>query len=172
MSAPNFVLKDIEGNLINLRSYQGKKVLLSFFRYASCPFCNLRVHELIQRYPHFQSAGLSIITVFESPLSQIRRYVGRQKPPFPIIADPQRRLYQQYGVQSSWWAYLKSARRLNRLLDAIFNKGYHLGRMDGDKAIVPADFLLNPGMTLHTVFYGSDISDHLPLEIVEAFIQT
>ncbi len=171
MTAPNFVLKDIRGELINLHAFRGSKVMLSFFRYASCPFCNLRVHKLIERYPAFKAAGLRMIAVFESPVEQIQKYAGRQNPPFPVIADPGRRLYEKYGIRSSWWAYLKSIRKLGSLIDAIFLKGYHLGQMDGDKAIVPGDFLINEDMTLHTVFYGSDIGDHLPLAAVEKFLQ-
>ncbi|NOZ08128.1 MAG: AhpC/TSA family protein [FCB group bacterium] len=170
MTAPNFVLRDTTGKLINLQAYSGTRVLLSFYRYASCPFCNLRVHKLIKKYPEYHKAGLEMIAVFESPVETIARYAGRQNPPFPLLADPSLKLYAWYGIQSSWWAYLKSIRKLNLLLDAIFIKGYRLGKMDGDKALVPADFLISEDGTVHTAYYGRDIGDHLPLEAVEEFL--
>ena len=81
--AREFSVKDIEGNPISLGDYQGKYVLLSFFRFASCPFCNLRVHRLSQRYDEWQAKGLEVIAVFESSSQTMQRFVGKQAPPFP-----------------------------------------------------------------------------------------
>ncbi|HFB65643.1 MAG TPA: redoxin domain-containing protein, partial [Aeromonadales bacterium] len=41
-SVTNIVLPAIDGTEFNLESLQGKRYMLSFFRFASCPFCNLR----------------------------------------------------------------------------------------------------------------------------------
>ncbi|WP_366936864.1 redoxin domain-containing protein [uncultured Sulfuricurvum sp.] len=56
-SAPWFKAKSFQGDDINLDAYRGRYVLLSFYRYASCPFCNLRVHESIQKRDCFQTLG-------------------------------------------------------------------------------------------------------------------
>ena len=44
--APNFRATNYLGDGINLNDLRGKKILLSFHVFASCPFCNLRVNEL------------------------------------------------------------------------------------------------------------------------------
>ncbi|MDH5784516.1 MAG: hypothetical protein OEZ16_02775 [Chromatiales bacterium] len=41
-----------------------------------------------------------MIAVFQSPADKIRQYAGRQHTPLAIIADPDRRLYRRYGVES------------------------------------------------------------------------
>ena len=38
--APEFNTYDLYDMPLNLQHFKGKKVLLSFYRYASCPFCN------------------------------------------------------------------------------------------------------------------------------------
>jgi len=43
--AKNFSSKDIAGNILSLKDYEGKRLMLSFYRYAACPLCNLRVHH-------------------------------------------------------------------------------------------------------------------------------
>ena len=51
--AVDFSVTDIFGNRISLADYRGKKLLLSFYRYAACPFCNYRVHELKLNFRRF-----------------------------------------------------------------------------------------------------------------------
>ncbi len=43
--APHFSLPSLDGNVFNLGMLRGRRTLLSFFRHAGCPMCNLRVHE-------------------------------------------------------------------------------------------------------------------------------
>ena len=44
------------------------------------------------------------------------------------------------------------------------------GPPEGTKTRIPADFLINPDGTIHEVYYGEKIGDHIPFERVEAFL--
>lgn len=48
--APEFVARDFLGAPVDLQPLRGHKVMLSFYRYASCPLCNLRMRDLIRGY--------------------------------------------------------------------------------------------------------------------------
>lgn len=171
--AIDFHVRDIYSTPITLADYSGKKLMISFYRYASCPLCNLRVHELIQYFPAFNAKGLSMLAFFQSPAEGIRDYVGKQNAPFPIIADPSHEIYQRYGVTSSWLGFGKAiAFKLPRAYQAVFGKGFLPGRMDGDKAMIPADFLITPEQAIHRAFYGSDIGDHLPIKEIQSFLES
>lgn len=41
-------LTAINGEEFDIASLAGRPYMLSFFRFASCPFCNMRVHELVK----------------------------------------------------------------------------------------------------------------------------
>ena len=43
-------LPDSYGNIFKLSSTKGKKVLLTFYRHASCAVCNLRINEFVKKY--------------------------------------------------------------------------------------------------------------------------
>ena len=43
-------LPSVDGSSFSLHSLKGKKVLLTFYRFARCPMCNLRINEIIKRY--------------------------------------------------------------------------------------------------------------------------
>ena len=90
----DFKAKDIYGNPIQLSQFQGKKVLLAFFRDAACPFCNLRLYELTNRYREFQDAGMEVIAVFSSPSHEVKAFVDRHPRPFILLADVITSLYQ------------------------------------------------------------------------------
>ena len=42
-AAIDFTAQYFKGNTIRFQDYKGKKTLLTFFRFATCPYCNLRV---------------------------------------------------------------------------------------------------------------------------------
>ena len=165
-AAPDLLWPDIGGKTIRLSDYRGRYLLLSFYRYASCPFCNLRVHELLQRLPEFEMRGLSLVAVFQSAREAIMNHVGKQQPPFPIIPDPGHSIYRRYGVETSLQAFLLGLTlRMGKALKAM-GKGFLPGRMDGHVTLVPAAFLIGPDGSILIAYYGRDISDHLPIEII------
>jgi thioredoxin-dependent peroxiredoxin len=168
--APDLDTTDISGNPVSLQALRGKTVLLSFYRYASCPFCNLRVHTLAERYPQWQAAGLEILAIFQSPTDSIAKYVGKQKSPFPIISDPDHIFYRAFGTESSVAGFLKVAvSRPGDLLKAS-KLGYNPGKMEGTKTQLPADFLIGPNGQVLASYYGQDIGDHLPIETIETHL--
>ncbi len=169
-AAPQFEVQDIHGARLRLPDYSGRLLLLSFYRYAACPLCNVRVHRLVEAYPDLHARGLELVAFFESPRESIVRYVGKQDAPFPIVADPDRATYRDYGVESSWMKFAKGAARLKDLAEAS-RLGLVKLRPEGDPHLVPADFLIDPSLRIHTAYYGADIGDHLPLEDIKAFLE-
>lgn len=167
--AIDFKAKDIFDNEITLENYKGKKLLLSFYRYASCPLCNLRVNELIQHASIFKEKGLDMLAVFQSPRDSILEYVGKQNAPFPIIADPDRVLYKLYGVETSVIGTLKAFLRPGRFADAM-SKGFMPGKTEGDKTRIPADFIIDADLNVVKAYYGKDIGDHMPIEMIIEFL--
>lgn len=169
--AREFQVKDLSGNEVSLRDYQGKRLMLSFYRYASCPLCNLRVHELAENHDSLKERGLNMLAFFQSPEESIRRYVGRQDPPFRIVADPDRKVYRMYGVEPSWAGFLKGSLRVSSMIAAA-GKGFLPGKMEGDKAMIPADFLIGPDLTVERAYYGADIGDHMPMQDIVAWLSS
>ncbi|PIN95017.1 alkyl hydroperoxide reductase [Candidatus Pacearchaeota archaeon CG10_big_fil_rev_8_21_14_0_10_30_48] len=167
--ANEFEAEDIEGKAISLKKYRGRKVMVSFFRYVACPLCNLRMHELITHYKKLHKKGLHIIALFQSPKEKILKYVGKQKLPFPIVPDPEKEIYKLYGVEESLFKSLKTIGKIEKFKEAK-NLGFKGGESDGSKITVPADFLIDEKGIIKKVYYGRDISDHLPIEEIEEFL--
>ncbi|NCT55690.1 AhpC/TSA family protein [bacterium] len=167
-TAPDFTVTDIQGKERSLSDYKGKKVMLSFYRYASCSFCNLRIAELIKVYPEL-SKDIEFLAFFQSPTEKILSYAGSQKPPFPIFPDPERKVYEIYQVnESSKMKFVFGLTNILKLVNA-FSNGFIKGKKDGDLYSIPADFLINVDQTIHTAYYGRDISDHISVSAIQQF---
>lgn len=166
--APDFDTCDLHGKNVQLDGYRERWLLLSFYRYASCPLCNLRVHELARKQPGWCAQGMDMLAVFQSPADRMLEYVGKQQPPFPLIPDPEQRLYALYGVGHSWTGFFRAwGMRLPEIGRSVIGRGFLPGSVEGGLHRIPADFLIAPGGTIIEAHYGKDIGDHLPVERIE-----
>jgi peroxiredoxin len=165
----SFSLPAIDGSLFDLESLKGKRYLLSFFRYASCPFCNLRLHELVTRYQELDNA-FTIVAVFDSSLENLQRHAQKHHAPFTILADQDNACFKLYEIEHSLPGMLKSMIvRLPALLDAMILKGYIPWRIKGSITRMPADFLIDENGVIQTAYYGKDAGDHLAFSQIKAF---
>ncbi|MES2935252.1 MAG: peroxiredoxin-like family protein [Pseudomonadota bacterium] len=167
---PSLTSTDFLGRPVDLHALRGRRVMLSFYRYASCPVCNFRMHVLIQAYPRLSAAGLELVAVFQSSPESISQYVGRQDAPFAIVADPTMALYRRFGVETHW-ASMLSLKVIGTALRA-FGKGFLPGRIEGPAFRTPADFLIEADGRIAVAHYGSHIDDHIALGEIEQWLQS
>lgn len=171
--APRFEVVDAWGIPVRLDDYAGRPLLLSFFRNALCAVCNLRVHQLTQRYPAYRELGLAVITVFESPAERVRDHLDRQDFPFTLIADPTARLYDLYGVETSAEKVAATMERPETpaIIATAAAAGFMLTPEAGSNFHrIPADFLINPDLTIARAHYAEFVTNHLGFDAIEEFI--
>ena len=165
----HIMLPALDGSPFDLDSLKGKPFMLSFFRFASCPFCNLRIHELVMRYDELPE-DFTIVAVFDSPLDNLQRHANKHQAPFPILADADNRHYKLYGIKHSVIGVLKGMfLRMPSMLYGMFAKGYLPLTIKGSMTTMPADFLVDKKGIIQRAYYGKDEGDHLPFEQLKTF---
>lgn len=163
------VLPNIDNTVFNIESIKGKRYLLTFYRFASCPFCNLRINKLVNTFPSLPK-NFTIVAVFDSPLNNLQRYANDHQAPFPILADEDSTYYQKFSVQHSILRTLKGAiLRMPQVLYAMFIKGYIPWSFKGNITTMPLDILVDEHGVIQIVHYGKDEGDHIPLKIIQDF---
>jgi peroxiredoxin len=161
-------LPAIDGTTFKLNNIKGKTCLISFFRFAGCPFCNLRMHELVKRYDELDK-NFTIIAIFDSPLDNLIEHAAGHKAPFPILADENNIYYKEYAIEHSISGVLKGMIfRMPTLLKGMM-KGYIPLKFKGSITTMPAEFLVDSEGIIKMVHYGKDEGDHLPFEIIKEF---
>lgn len=130
---------------------------LQFRRYAGCPFCNLHLHSLKSRYLELEAAGIREVVVFHS--TRDRLLEKQPSMPFPIIADPDKSLYAEFGVERGWRGVL-NPRVLIQTLRAGLLKQRIVVPAIGDSPIgLPGDFLIAPDGRVLACKYGDHAYD-------------
>jgi len=173
--APTFKLRDIFNREIDLESYQGKRVLIAFFRHAGCPFCNTRVHNLEKKSEEFKARGLEMIFFFESTKELLLSSSYHESlSPVPIIADPERNWYSSYGVEKSLAKSLKShfTTFFGALVEAK-QKRLPIHWMSGKESFssIPAEFLIDEKGFVKHLHYARGLRDRMSMEAIYDFIK-
>ncbi|WBM74079.1 redoxin domain-containing protein [Saprospira grandis] len=171
--APLFNTTEVRGEKLKLRKLlkEQERVLLVFMRHAWCPVCNLRSHELMERYEELKAANYEVVVVYESPQEQLIRYVEDHELPFKVVADPSGELYRSYKIERNP-DKLKAAMQDEKTLAHIekgkksYKKDFRSYMAKGEKpdALIPADFVLDHKGNILQAYYGKTLDDHLPLE--------
>src|SRR5947209_13486597 len=92
---PRLELTATSGQLVTIPDPAGNFVHLQFRRFAGCPICNLHLRSIVGRYDEIRSHGIREVVVFHSTVAELAKYEAEL--PFPLIADPERQLYQRFG---------------------------------------------------------------------------
>lgn len=161
-TAPGFTMTDVEGKTVALSDNPDSYILLCFLRYAGCPWCNLAVHALTMEREKLAAQNIQVIAFIQSAKEGIISYIYDRhplKPTFPIIADPEGIVYDQYGIGPSFKAILWMANHQKAWKQSVNEEGFKQGTVDGSLFLIPGSFLLRPhDRTIERAMYGIDIS--------------
>ena len=173
IQAPLFNRTDIFKRQTDLESYRGKKVLIAFFRHAGCPFCNLRVHSLTKIHQEMKEKGLEMIFFFESPEKVLLRSTFHQEvSPIPLIADPEKKVYAEYGIESSGIISAKShlTTFVQTAYKAFKTKVPIHGMKEGESInTIPAEFLVDENGMIKKLHYSKSLTDRMDLQVIKDF---
>ncbi|MCM8760528.1 MAG: TlpA family protein disulfide reductase [Candidatus Omnitrophica bacterium] len=86
-AAPDFRLRDINGNIVQLSDHKGKVIILDFFA-TWCPPCKMEVPDFVELQRRYGDRGFTIIGVSLSRLGDTQGFVQAFGVNYPVlIAD-------------------------------------------------------------------------------------
>lgn len=136
-------------------------VHLQFRRFAGCPICNLHLRSFAARHDEISAAGIREVAFFHSPADELRTHTSDL--PFATIADPNRRYYKEFGVESTPRALLdpRAWPTIVRGVAATATGRFRapVVRPHGGRLGLPADFLIDAGGTVVAAKYGEHADD-------------
>lgn len=162
---PEQAMVDLSGDELPVPDSR-ELVHLQFRRFAGCPVCNLHLRSVAQRHEEIRAAGVREVALFHSSADDLRSY-GADELPFPVVADPDKRLYRAYGVESSPRALLDPRAWPSIIKGVLASLGgiiRHRRRVppmtpEGGRYGLPADVLIASDGTVVACYYGTHASD-------------
>lgn len=97
--APNFSLKSIHGETIQLKNYIGKmRVILWFSRGFTCPYCRGFIDMVVNGYDDLKQKNIEMIQISPNLRQSAIRFFDDSPPPYPMVFDPDKKLFANYGI--------------------------------------------------------------------------
>ncbi|MBC8137060.1 MAG: AhpC/TSA family protein [Fibrella sp.] len=152
---PPYELENIHARVVRIPDPDSRWVHLQFRRYAGCPVCNLHLRTFAKRAGEIYAAGIHEMVVFHSSVEEMRTY--QDTLPFDAISDPEKKLYQAFGVEASPMSLLNPKAWGAMVTGVVGVRPATVA--EGGKFGLPADFLIAPDGCLVALHYGEHAND-------------
>lgn len=96
--APLFEAEAQDEQRVSLRKLRGAPVVLFFYPKDDTPGCTKEACGFRDEYAAFREAGAEVLGVSVDGVKSHRKFSDKFELPFPLVADPEKKIVQEYGV--------------------------------------------------------------------------
>jgi peroxiredoxin Q/BCP len=121
--APNFSVNDQDGNNVKLSALKGKKVVLYFYPRDMTEGCTAQACNLRDNYKHLTREGYEVFGVSTDDEKSHQKFIQKEKLPFRLLADPDKKLHEAYGTWGEKSMYGRKFMGTARITFIINEKG-------------------------------------------------
>lgn len=169
--APDFIAKDIDGVLHSINKFKGKKVLLTFYRSASCPVSFDRLMDLESDSAYFKEHNVVVIEVYNALLKNVLMVRDTNKISQLLIADPNSVLFNKYNVEENKnrcnMTFLNNAGKMAKNGRKMLNPQI----IEKEKSYrLPAEFLISETGNIIIAHYGKKLGDNLSIDKIKQIL--
>lgn len=107
--APEFILKDKDGNEVALSDFAGKRVVLYFYPKDNTPGCTKQACGFAGMYDEFIELDIPVIGVSKDSAASHQRFVDKYNLPFTLLSDPELEVIKAYDVWKEKKLYGKTS---------------------------------------------------------------
>jgi thioredoxin-dependent peroxiredoxin len=111
--APELKLKDQHGNLVFLRDYAGRWVILYFYPKDDTPGCTREACNFRDESQEWAPFNAQVLGVSVDSCESHERFARKFGLKFPLLADPTKKVTRAYGAL----AFYRLARRMTFIID-------------------------------------------------------
>ena len=101
--APDFTLRDQDGNSVSLSGLRGKNVVLVFYPRDETPVCRQQLCEFRDAQPLTASKDTLIFGVNPGGSKSHASFRSRNKLPFPLLVDEDSAVAEKYNAKGLLW---------------------------------------------------------------------
>src|SRR6266404_3573349 len=96
--APEFTARASGGKQISLADVKGQNVILYFYPKDDTPGCTKEACAFRDEFIQFQERGAVVLGISVDSVESHQKFTAKYRLPFPLLADPDRKIVQTYGV--------------------------------------------------------------------------
>jgi peroxiredoxin Q/BCP len=133
--APDFELTNDEGELVRLSELRGQPVVVYFYPRDDTPGCTAQACGIRDNYEAFGERGAVVLGISPDDESSHVKFKQKYGLPFTLLADPDHRVADEYGVWVERSMYGKTYMGVERstfVIDAAGNVAKVMRRVKPD----------------------------------------
>jgi thioredoxin-dependent peroxiredoxin len=115
-TAPNFTLPSQEDKPVSLSDYKGKWVVLYFYPKDQTTGCTIEAHNFQRDQPKYNALNAVVLGVSLDTVEGHKTWCSKDTFSFKLLADPDHKVVDQYGVPVSAHGDMKFAARQTYLI--------------------------------------------------------
>jgi peroxiredoxin len=127
--ARDFSLKNVDGEMVSMDSYEDVKGFMIIFTCNSCPYSVAYEDRIIELHEKYANKGVPVIAINpndaeKSPKDSFAKMIERAKDksfPFPYVYDETQEITKTYGATNTPHVYVLDADRTVKYIGAIDN---------------------------------------------------
>lgn len=121
--APAFKAKDQNGKNVSLSDFKGKKLAIFFYPQDDTPTCTIQACNIRDNFALLKKEGIEVIGISPDEVEKHAKYQSKYDLPFTLLADPEHKIIEAYGVWGEKNMYGKKYMGLMRTTFIIDEKG-------------------------------------------------
>ncbi len=121
--APDFLVPDQDGNLVSLKDYKGKKVILYFYPKDDTTGCTAEACNLRDNRPLIMKKNYEILGVSADSVKSHKKFATKFNLPFKLLADTEKDIIGKYGVWGEKMLFGRKYMGIHRVTFLIDEKG-------------------------------------------------
>ena len=95
---PKFALPDQNGEIIKSSRFQGKPLIVYFYRRDYTPGCTIGACSFRDRHSIFEKRGVSIVGISTDPIAIHKRFADNNNLSFTLLSDPEKKVMKAFGA--------------------------------------------------------------------------
>jgi peroxiredoxin Q/BCP len=105
--APAFSGKNQDGGKVSLADFAGTKLVIFFYPKDNTPTCTEQACNLRDHFPILKKKGVAVMGISPDDEKSHSKFSAKFQLPFPLIADPDKKIIGKYGVWAEKQMYGK-----------------------------------------------------------------
>lgn len=135
--APSFELSANHDQVVSLKDYEGKWLIVYFYPKDSTPGCTLQAIDFTTHYPEYQALGVDVIGINADSVDSHQSFRKKNKLQVILLSDPEKKALSAYKV----WGE-----------KSFMGKTY--------EGLTRSTFIINPQGILAEAMYNVKAKDH------------
>ncbi|MBO1352008.1 MAG: peroxiredoxin [Hormoscilla sp. GUM202] len=122
--APDFTVKDTNGNTVKLSDFAGKTVVLYFYPKDDTPGCTKEAQSFRDSYAEYQNKDMVVLGVSTDDEASHKQFTEKYGLPFQLLADADGAITKAYDVDGGGYAkrvtyIIDSEGKISQVIDKV-----------------------------------------------------